>query len=577
MGNPAYILGINAYHADAAAVLLKDGDIVAAVEEERFNRTKHSAGFPTLAIRHCLERAGISITEVGHVGISRVPNAHLVNDLTFVLYNRLMFSRQGLDRLRSVEKIRNLKTVLAETLAVPESQLNPEFHNVEHHMAHMASAFLVSPFEDAAILSIDGFGDYCSTMLGRGSGRTLEKLETVLFPHSLGLFYTALTQYLGFPNYGDEGKVMGLAPYGEPRYLEAMMKIVQPDSQGAFRLNLDYFTHHVHGVEMSWDEGSPHIGRVFSDYLTEIFGPPRDPREEIGQIHRDLAASLQKCLEVHLFRLLNRLHEIVATPRLCLAGGVSYNSVALGQIRQNTPFREIFIQPAAGDSGTALGVAFYIWNSLLGNPRTFQMTDACLGPDYFDSEIEHALRSFGVSYEKCDDIEERAAELLAGGKIVGWFQGRMEFGPRALGNRSILADPRTAEIKDVLNRRIKHRESFRPFAPAILEEYLDEYFEDSFPSPFMLLVFKVRPEKRPVIPATEHVDHTGRVQSVSRDLNPRFWNLIEAFRRRTGIPLLLNTSFNENEPIVCTPREALNCFATTKMDALALGNYLVSR
>ncbi len=577
MGNSTYILGINAYHADAAAVLLKDGEIVAAVEEERFNRIKHSAGFPALAIRYCLERAGIEISDVAHVGVSRVPNAHLINNLTFVLYNRLMFTRQGLDRLRSVEKIRNVKTVLAETLGVHESVLGMEFHNVEHHMAHMASAFLVSPFEESAVLSIDGFGDFCSTMLGRGSGNSLEKTDTVIFPHSLGLFYTSMTQYLGFPNYGDEGKVMGLAPYGEPRFLEEMMKIVVPDKSGIFRLNLDYFTHHIHGVEMSWDEGSPYIGRVYSDRMIEVFGPPREPKGEITQHHRDIAASLQRCLEIHLFQLLNRLHECIPTTNLCLAGGVSYNSVALGQIRQNTPFRNIFIQPAAGDSGTALGVAFFIWNTLLGNARRYMMSDAYLGPEYTDDELEHALRMFGVHYERCENIEDHAAELLAEGKIVGWFQGRMEFGPRALGSRSILADPRTAEIKEVLNRRIKHRESFRPFAPAILEEYLEEYFEEPFSSPFMLLVFKVKPEKRRVVPATEHVDHTGRVQSVSKATNPRFWILIEAFRKRTGIPLLLNTSFNENEPIVCSPQDALNCFATTKMDALALGDFLVSR
>ena len=577
MGNSTYILGINAYHADASAVLLKDGKIVAAVEEERFNRVKHSAGFPSLAIRYCLDRAGIHISEVDHVGISRVPNAHLINDLTFVLYNRLMFSRQGLDRLRSVEKIRNIKTVIAETLGVHESALGMEFHNIEHHLAHMASAFLVSPFEEAAVLSIDGFGDFCSTMLGFGSGNSIKKTATVLFPHSLGLFYTSMTQFLGFPNYGDEGKVMGLAPYGTPRYLDEMMQIVTSDASGTFQLNLDYFTHHVRGVEMSWDEGSPQIGRVYSDKMIEVFGPSREPREEITPRHRDLAASLQKCLEIHLFRLLSRLHEQAPTANLCLAGGVSYNSVALGQIRQQTPFQKIFIQPAAGDSGTALGVAFYIWNTLLGNGRDYVMTDVYLGPEYSEEELQHELHVFGAQYQRCDDIESRAADLLAGGKIVGWFQGRMEFGPRALGSRSILADPRTAEIKDVLNRRIKHRESFRPFAPAIQEEYLEEYFEDAFPSPFMLLVFKVRPEKRPAIPATEHVDHTGRVQSVSREVNPRFWNLIEAFRKRTGIPLVLNTSFNENEPIVCSPRDALNCFATTRMDALALGNYLITR
>jgi carbamoyltransferase len=577
MPKPTYILGINAYHADAAAVLLSDGRIVAAVEEERFNRVKHSAGFPALAVGHCLKSAGIDISDVGHIGIARVPNAHLINKITFVLYNRLMFTRQGLDRLRSVEKIRNIKTVLSQSLAVPETSLGMEFHNLEHHLAHMASAFLVSPFDDAAILSIDGFGDFCSTMLGRGTGTQVEKIDSVLFPHSLGLFYTSMTQYLGFAKYGDEGKVMGLAPYGEPKYLAQMLDIVAPQANGTFELNLSYFTHHLNGVEMSWDEGSPYIGRVYSDKLIEVFGPPRQSQDEITQRHRDVAASLQKCLEIHFFRILNNLYERTGSTNLCLAGGVAYNSVAAGQIRKETPFREIFIQPAAGDSGTALGVAFYIWNSILGNSRGFQMGDACLGPDYTESELEHALHSFGASFQKNPNIEEAAAELLAAGKIVGWFQGKMEFGPRALGNRSILADPRQLEIKEVLNRRIKHRESFRPYAPSILEEYLDEYFEDAIPSPFMLMVFKVRPERRPSIPAIEHVDHTGRVQSVSRQVNPRFWTLIDAFRRRTGIPLLLNTSFNENEPIVCTPQDALHCFSTTKMDALALGDFLITR
>jgi carbamoyltransferase len=441
----------------------------------------------------------------------------------------------------------------------------------------MASAFLVSPFEQAAVLSIDGFGDFCSTMLGHGTDTRIEKIGSVLFPHSLGLFYTSISQYLGFEKYGDEGKVMGLAPYGEPRYLDQMMEIVQPAGPGAFELNLEYFTHHTSGVEMSWDEGTPTIGRIYSNKFCEVFGPPRGPDEEITDHHRDVAASLQKCLEFHLFRILNDLHARTGSHNLCMAGGVAYNSVANGLIKKNTPFRECFIQPAAGDSGTALGVAFYIWNTLLGHPRGYVMRDAYLGPEYGESELEEALRSFGASYQRYGDVEDRAAELLASGKIVGWFQDRMEFGPRALGNRSILADPRQEEIKDVLNRRIKHRESFRPFAPSVLEEHVDEYFEDSFESPFMLMVFKVRPQQRPKIPATKHVDHTGRVQSVSREVNPRFWKLIEAFRRRTGIPLLLNTSFNENEPIVCTPQDALHCFATTKMDALVLGNFLLSR
>jgi carbamoyltransferase len=572
-----YILGINAYHGDASAVLIKDGSVVAAVEEERFNRVKHSAGFPAQSVRHCLERGGIEIADISHLGVSHVPNAHLVNKITYVLFNRLLFAQQGLDRLRNVEKIRNIKTVLADSLGVRESSLKMEFHNVEHHVAHMASAFLASPYAEAALLSVDGFGDFCSTMLGKGSGTRLEKIDSVLFPHSLGLFYSSMTQYLGFNNYGDEGKAMGLAPYGEPHYLNEMLRIVQPTGNGSFCLNLDYFIHHTHGVEMTWDEGSPYISRIYSDKLLDLFGPARLPHEEITQHHRDLAASMQKCLEINFFQILQHLHRQTGCTNLCLAGGVAYNSVVNGLIRSNTPFREIFVQPAAGDSGTALGAALFIWNTILGNPRTYVMEDAYLGPDYSEEEVEHAIRSFGASYERHEDIEERAADLLAAGKIVGWFQGRMEFGPRALGNRSILADPRQPEMKDVLNRRIKHRESFRPFAPAILEEYEEEYFEDSFPSPFMLMVFKVRPEKRPAIPATEHVDYTGRVQTVSRAANPRFWSLLEAFRRRTGIPLLLNTSFNENEPIVCSPQDALNCYATTKMDALVLGNFLIAR
>jgi carbamoyltransferase len=577
MAKDIYILGINAYHADASAVLLKNGQLIAAVEEERFSRIKHSAGFPALAVRSCLAQGGIGIGEVDHIGVARVPSAQLLNNLTFVLHNRVMFANQGLDRLRSVAKIRDIRTVLTDSLGVRQTSLRAEFHNLEHHVAHMASSFLVSPFESAAVLSIDGFGDFCSTMLGYGTGQRLEKIDSVLYPHSLGLFYNAVTQYLGFDGYGDEGKVMGLAPYGNPRYLEQMLKVVRPAADGAFELDLDYFTHHVRGVEMTWDEGAPYVGQLYSDKLTELFGAPRERAEDITQHHWDVAASLQSCLEFHLFRILNRLYQRTGSTNLCLAGGVAYNSVANGRIRQETPFRDVFIQPAAGDSGTAIGVAYHIWNVMLGNPRSFVMSDVYLGPEYGDAELERTLKQHGGSYERCDNIAERAADLLAAGKIVGWFQGRMEFGPRALGNRSILADPRQVEIKDVLNRRIKHRESFRPFAPAVLDEYVEDYFEEAGPSPFMLMVFKVRAEKRPSIPAIEHVDHTGRIQSVSKGVNPRFWSLIDAFRRRTGIPMVLNTSFNENEPIVCSPQDALDCYTTTHMDALAIGDYLLVR
>jgi carbamoyltransferase len=573
-----YILGINAYHGDASAAIIKDGQLVAAVEEERFNRKKHCAGFPTMAIRYCLETAGISLDQVDHVGISRDPSAHLHKKVLFSLTKLSSLSGLIKARLANAAKIRDLRQDLAKELGVATAE-KTQFHNVEHHKAHMASCFLVSPFDRAAILSIDGFGDFISTMWGLGEGNRFEVLGQVEYPHSVGALYTATTQYLGFNKYGDEGKVMGLAPYGQPRYLDQFRDIIRSDNGGGFKLNLEYFLHHSEGVEMSWDEGSPTIGRMFSERFVDSFGPARSPGQPVAALQEDIAASLQARIEEVGFHILNRLYEKTKVDRLCLAGGVALNSVMNGKILLHTPFKEVFVQPAAGDSGTAVGVCYYVYNMVLNQPRSFIMKDAYTGPEFDEREIEHALSLSGLPHRKLTDYEltKAASEAIADGRIVGWFQGRMEFGPRALGNRSIVVDPRRSEMKDILNARIKKREPFRPFAPSILEERVGEYFEQTYPSPTMLMVYQVKEDKRSVIPAVTHVDGSGRLQTVSRETNPRYHQLISDFAAITNVPVVLNTSFNEDEPIVCTPEEAVNCFQRTRMDVLFLGNYLVQR
>jgi carbamoyltransferase len=452
-------------------------------------------------------------------------------------------------------------------------------HNVEHHQAHVASAFFVSPFDNAAILSIDGFGDFCSTMTAVGNGNTFDVLDRVLFPHSLGFFYTAITQWLGFPHYGDEGKVMGLAPYGDAeKHLEAMRDIVRIDGD-LFALNLDYFTHEKDGVEMTWDDGSPTIGRIYSDKLVEVFGPAREPGAEMTSHYENVAAAMQRRLEEVYLHVVTRLRERTGLTDLCLAGGVALNGVANGRIRLTTGFDGLYVQPAAGDSGTAVGAAYYVWNQVLGSPRAFVMTHAYTGPEYSDAELATALEAAGVTARRVDDDElfPAVAARIAAGDVVGWFQGRMEFGPRALGNRSILADPRRDDMKDILNARIKHREPFRPFAPSMLAETAGEWYEQDYTSPFMVLVYKTRESKREQIPAVNHVDDTGRLQTVERDVSPRYYRLIEEFDKLTGVPIVLNTSFNENEPIVRTPADAIDTFLKTRMDLLVLGNYVASR
>jgi carbamoyltransferase len=573
-----YILGINAYHGDASAAIVRDGQLIAAVEEERFNRKKHCAGFPAAAVRYCLQAANISVDELDHVGISRDPSAHLHKKILFSITRLPNLSGLIAARLANAAKVHDLREELARALDVPP-QFRAKIHKVEHHRAHMASCFLVSPFDRAAILSIDGFGDFISTMWGVGENDHMDVLGQIEYPHSAGIVYTATSQYLGFPKYGDEGKVMGLAPYGRPRYLEQFRDIIRTDNGAGFKLNLDYFKHDSEGVDMTWEDGSPTIGRIFSDKFIDTFGPARLAGEPLTSLQEDIAASLQARLEEVGFHILNQLHQQTKTDRLCLAGGVAYNSVMNGKILLNTPFREVFVQPAAGDSGTALGVCYYIHNVLLQQPRSFVMEHAYTGPEFTNGQIDGVVRRSDFEWRELSDLEltQAAAQAVADGKIVGWFQGRMEFGPRALGNRSIVVDPRRAEMKDILNARIKKREPFRPFAPSILEERVGDYFEQTHPSPAMLMVYQVKQDKRSVIPAVTHVDGSGRLQTVARSTNPRYHQLISDFERLTGVPVVLNTSFNEDEPIVCTPEEALNCFRRTRMDVLFLGNYMLQR
>jgi carbamoyltransferase len=578
-----YILGINAYHGDVSAALLRDGEVVVAVEEERFRRVKHWAGFPTEAIRKCLEVGGISSDAVEHVAISRDPRAHLLRKGLYAMRSRPS-ARLIADRIRNRRKFRDVGKPLADALGVSTRDL-PALHYVEHHPTHLASCFLVSPFDDAAVCAIDGFGDFVSTSMAIGRGNRIDVLDRVYFPHSLGMLYTAVTQYLGFPNYGDEFKVMGLAPYGEPEQVDQLRKLVELKPGGTFELRLPYFRHWNEGFEMEWDEGYPKIGNVFSPELEHLLGPARRPDGPLEPWHENLAHSLQVVYEEAAFHVLNGLWERTKNPRLCLAGGCAMNSVANGKIRASTPFEELYIQPAAGDNGTALGAALHVWHQELGHPRGFVMEHGYLGTAYPDVDVA-ALISTGHSkngeysvatYDTDEELCREVARLLAGGNVVGWYQGRMEWGARALGNRSILADPRRADMRELINTKIKFREKFRPFAPAVLVEALDDYFVDAVPDPFMLQVYPVREEKRAVIPAVTHVDGSGRLQTVSEAGNPRFHRLIGEFEKLTGVPILLNTSFNENEPIVDTPQQALDCFFRTRMDVIVVNETVLRR
>ncbi len=571
-----YLLGINAYHGDSSAAIFKNGKLIAATEEERFRRIKHWAGFPSMAIEFCLKEAGIPLTELSHIAISRNPKANRLKKVLFTLGNRVDLSVVA-NRLKNAQKVGGTKELLAAQFHLSPSDIHAQIHQVEHHRSHLASAFFASPFEEAALLSIDGFGDFSSCMTGVGKNNRFEVFDTVLYPHSIGIFYTAFTQYLGFPHYGDEYKVMGLAPYGSPDYTEKVKQVIRALPNGLFDINTRFFTHHKKGVSMGWEGGSPHIEPVFSTYMEEIFGKARKPDEPLTQYHKDLASSVQRVTEEIIFHLLTHLHAKTGLKKVCIAGGVAQNSVANGKIRKHTPFTDVYIPSAGHDAGTAAGAAMYVYHQTLKNPRTEPMMHAYTGACFSNEEIEKFLHERGMSFTRMEDdaLFDAVSDCLINSGVVGWFQGRAEFGPRALGHRSILADPRRQDAKDLLNAKIKRRESFRPFAPSILADYQHEFFEEADDVPFMEKVYPIKKEKQALIPAVTHVDGTGRLQSVYK--GDRYYGLIDTFRQKTGIPILLNTSFNENEPIVNSPAEALDCFLRTKMDMLVLENYVLKR
>lgn len=580
------ILGLNAFHGDSSACLMVDGKLVAAAEEERFRRIKHWAGLPTEAIRYCLDAGRIAITEVDRIAINRNPGANAMRKALFAFARKPSLAAIT-DRLRNAAKVHNVRDDIASSLGVPPDAIQARIDNVEHHLAHLASAFFVSPFRNAAVVSVDGFGDFASVMWGTGCDNRIETADRTYFPHSLGLFYLAITQYLGFPNYGDEYKVMGLAPYGQPAEIEKMRKIVRLLPGGRFELDLGYFLHHSEGVSMVWENGEPTIGKVFSPALEELLGPARSKEQPLEAHHWNIAASAQAMYEEAFFYLLNHVQRKTSLPALALAGGCAMNSVANGKILQATGFKDIYVQSAAGDAGGAIGAAFAVWNQELGQPRSFVMKHAYWGPEFSSDEISTLLkkRSEDLEVQSCTvshipDVSKlcsHTASAIAEGKVIGWFQGRMEWGPRALGNRSILGDPRRADMKDILNLKIKRRESFRPFAPSILREQVKDWFETDYDVPFMLQVFQIQESRRHAIPAVTHVNGSGRLQTVTEEQNSRYYRLIKAFGDLTGVPILLNTSFNENEPVVCRPEEALSCFLRTKMDVLVLGDYLIER
>src|SRR3984885_3133103 len=574
------ILGLNMFHADASAAILVDGEVKFAIAEERLNRHKHFGGFPALAVKACLDAVGARISDVEHVAVGQDSEANLAKKVQYALSNPAKIL--NFIRLRQrKEAMRDVRSLIAKALEVDSGELAFQEHHLEHHIAHIASAYYCSPWEKAAGFSYDGSGDFVSTMMARCEGNNIEVLERVFLPHSLGSVYTMICEFIGYSKYGDEGKVMGLAPYGKNKsdYRELLSKIVSPKNSG-FQLDLSYFKPLGINARMQvLPYGTVSLPRHFSDRMEEFLGEPRAPHAEITQRDMDLAFALQHRFEEVFFHLLNELHLRVPCDDLAMAGGCALNSVANGMVFDRTPFRRTYIQPAAGDEGLAIGAALHTYHAALKQPRRHELKNSYLGPEFSDSYIESSLKKATLDYRKLQraPLLEAVAEEIAAGNVIGWFQGRMEWGPRALGNRSILAHPGLPNMKDVLNARIKHREWFRPFAPSILADYQHEYFEHDHPSPFMLHVYKIRPEKRKLLCAGNHVDDTGRLQTVTREENPLYYDLISAFHRKTGIPVVLNTSFNENEPIVCTPEEAIDCFQRTRMDVLAIGPFLVTK
>lgn len=573
-----YTLGLNAYHGDSSACIYHFNELIVATEEERIRRIKHWAGLPTEAVKFCLDEAGITLAEVDVIAISRDPRAKLGAKAWYALRKGVKWS-SILDRAKNSLNVGAFKKDLAEAFGYAEADLKARVVYAEHHRSHMASAYFVAPFEEAAILSIDGMGDFSSTMRGRSRNGKIEVIDSVSYPHSLGIFYTAFTQLLGFPHYGDEYKVMGLAPYGQPTELDKVAQTIHLKANGLFELDPRFFRHFKEGVKMDWEGGSPHVDTLYTPAMEELFGPVRGKDEPLSDEHRNLATSVQRMAEKVIFHLAEGLYKKTGLKNLCLAGGVAQNSVANGKLVANTSFEKLFVPPAGHDAGTSIGAALYALHQVGDQVRAPFRHQAYTGAQFSNEAIEAYLQSRGIGYQRYSDDElfPVVVEALMQGAVIGWFQGRAEFGPRALGNRSIIVDPSRADAKDLLNSKIKRRESFRPFAPSILKEAVEEYFEQADDVPFMEKVFLIRPEKRAIIPAVTHVDGTGRLQTVAAQDNPRYHRLIAAFAEKSGVPILLNTSFNENEPIVNTPEHALECFLRTQMDMLVLENVVICR
>lgn len=566
-----YIFGLTTL-GDSAATLIKDGRIIAAAEEERFSRKKHHSGFPYKAIEFCLDYAGITLKDVEHVGHYWKPwvlRHKAMQAVKAAFVSRDMFKARA---DRGVAQVSDSYLGMFKHPKRLREHFGPsdfKFHYLEHHQTHAASAFFVSPFDSAAILTWDGTGEDTTTLFCKGRGNKIEVLKRIKLPHSLGQFYSAVTNYIGFDMFaGDEWKVMGLAAYGKPKYYDFLReRVLTTDGNGGFRFNIKVLDHHL----------AKHY--QFPDEIVRELGPGRKKGEELTEHHWDIACSAQKVLEDTAIHLVKQIKEMTGEENLCMAGGVAFNSVMNGRIFHETPFRNFFVHPAAGDAGCSLGAAYYVWHQILGNPRDYVMNSAYWGPKFSNEECRKALDAAGLKYEVLDDdvLLPRVAKMISEGAIIGWFNGRMEWGPRALGARSFVADPRRADMREILNHKVKLREWFRPLAPSMLEEYGTEIFGVEHHDPFMITVIQVAEEWKKKIPAVVHVDGTARPQMVNKEVNPRYWRLIDEFRKITGIPLLLNTSFNIQEPIVCTPENAINTFRNANFDALVMENCLIER
>lgn len=558
------ILGISCFYHDAAAAIVHDGLLIAAAQEERFTRKRHDDGFPKKAIDFCLRKVNVEANDLDYV---------VFYDRPFTKFERIIQTYLATFPKGFPSFVKALPVWLKEKMWIPQrisEELNFDRRVLfaDHHMSHAASAFLVSPFEESAILTLDGVGEWETTTYGRGKGHDIQLVKSIWFPHSLGMLYSAFTYYLGFRVNSAEYKVMGLAPFGEPRFYELIMKeLVNVCDDGSFRLNMKYFSFHYGLTMTEWR-------------FEKLFGEKRrDPESKLSQFHKDMAASIQKVTDTLVVGMAHHVQKETGLKNLCMAGGVALNCVSNSKVLEQTDFKELFVQPAAGDAGGAVGAAYYVYNTVLKHKRNYVMDDVFLGPEYSDDEIEEFLKKYAIEYRKCDRqrLLEETASLLVQQKVIGWFQGRMEFGPRSLGSRSIIADARNPKNQSVVNLKIKFRESFRPFAPTVLEDRTSEYFKFDRPSPFMLFVATVRDDKRE-IPAVTHVDGSARLQTISRKQNALYYDLIKEFDRQTGCPVIINTSFNvRGEPIVCSPEHAWKCFMRTEMDHLVMGSFIISK